>query len=330
VKNLSQRREEPSERQADQLVARIFENDGWNVQRMSAAPDRGADLVVRRRGVSYIVQVKAGPEGRADRLVPLWSQAWLEASALASSHGAAPLAIVVAPRIRPAVARQILDFAERYAPQAAAGVIGFDGLRRFRGEGLDGLDVDPPLLDGSSREAPAPSALFSDLNQWMLKVLLAPELPPDMLSAPREAYSNASQLAAAARVSVMSAYRFVQQLQMEGYLHESRAHLRLVRRRDLFQRWQAWSLRPPREMPMRLLLRGDVRKELGRILGSDQVCLALFAAADALGLGFVQGLPPHVYVPRLADARVAKWSRFCATIATPTSKRNMPKAGRSR
>ena len=51
----------------------------------------------------------------------------------------------------------------------------------------------------------------------MLKVLLAPEVPEELLSAPREQYRNASQLAEAAQVSVMSAFRFVQQLQVEGY-----------------------------------------------------------------------------------------------------------------
>ena len=28
-------------------------------------------------------------------------------------------------------------------------------------------------------------------------------------------------------------------------------------------------------------------------------CLGLFAAADALGLGFVRGTPPHIYLERL-------------------------------
>ena len=70
--------------------------------------------------------------------------------------------------------------------------------------------------------------LFSDLNQWMLKVLLAPEIPEHLLSAPRGEYRNASELAAAARVSKMSAHRFVQQLQERGYLEASSRRLVLV------------------------------------------------------------------------------------------------------
>ena len=52
----------------------------------------------------------------------------------------------------------------------------------------------------------------------MRKVLLAPELPDALLNAPRGQYRNASQLAGAAHVSVMSAFRLVQQLQEGGYL----------------------------------------------------------------------------------------------------------------
>jgi hypothetical protein len=46
----------------------------------------------------------------------------------------------------------------------------------------------------------------------MLKVLLAPLLPVDLLRAPRREYRNASEFAATAEVTVMSTFRFVRQL----------------------------------------------------------------------------------------------------------------------
>jgi len=145
----------------------------------------------------------------------------------------------------------------------------------------------------------------------MLKVLLAPEIPDELLSAPRGRYRNASQLARAANVSVMSAFRLVQQLQRDGYLHESDPYLNLVRREDLFRRWQAVAaLRPVNEIPMRFLLRGDPQAELRRILQSGRACLGLFAAADALNLGFVRGVPPYVYVQRLKPANMAAWKNI--------------------
>jgi len=294
------------EAEGEQLLRKAFEQAGWRVS--SPSPNRQGhrpDFIVRRPGASYAVELKAGAEGRTDRLVPLWSQACLQAARVAGEH--APLAVVAAPMIAPRVADHILKFAEQYAPDAAVGVMDFAGLRLFRGPHLESLNAEAPAEAALESHVPRePSHLFSDLNQWMLKVLLAPELPNELLSAPRGRYRNASQLARAAHVSVMSAFRFVQQLQRDGHLDASGSHLRLVRREELFRRWQAAALRRINEVPMRFLLRGsDVRVPLERMLDSGRACLALFAAADALGFGFVQGVPPHVYVRKLSPSSLS-------------------------
>jgi hypothetical protein len=46
------------------------------------------------------------------------------------------------------------------------------------------------------------------------------------------------------------------------------------------------------------------------MLDSGRACLALFAAADALGVGFVQGVPPYVYVRRLSPASLSAWKNL--------------------
>jgi hypothetical protein len=117
----------------------------------------------------------------------------------------------------------------------------------------------------------------------------------------------------------MSAFRFVQQLARDGYLDEGAPHLMLVRRKRLFEHWHAAALRSARELPMKLVLRGDITRELRRLLaGQPSVCLGLFAAADALGLGHVEGVPPYVYVERLASS-VSTWKAFrpCAAGEAP-------------
>jgi hypothetical protein len=295
------------EQHAEAILADLFAKAGWQVRRQTDPNSSRPDMVVRRGGASYAVEVKAAAEGRSDRLIPLWSQACLQATRAAGDHHP-PLAVVAAPRIALRMAEQVLNFAALYAPDAAAGVVDFAGLRLFRGPHLEGLDSDEAhqLSKPSSLRSEA-TDLFSDLNQWMLKVLLAPELPEKLLSAPRGRYRNASQLARAANVSVMSAFRFVNQLQRQGYLHESGPYLNLVRREDLFRRWQASATRRVKEAPMRYLLRKDPQVELRRMLRSGRACLALFAAAEALKLGFVRGVPPHVYVQRLSPASVAAW-----------------------
>jgi hypothetical protein len=299
---------------AEVLVADAFERAGWRVERRDPRSSRlSPDLRVSRRGIAYAVRIKAGPEGRPDRLVPLLAQAVIEAGRVAG-RSAVPLAVVAAPRIAPRAAAQIVRFADDYAPDAAFGVVDFEGLRLFKGPQLEALNAEPAHRPSARAGRPRPSApLFSDLNQWMLKVLLAPELPVSLLSAPRGRYRNASELARAARVSVMSAFRFVQQLQLHGYLHELAPFLRLVRRADLLERWQASAQRSGKELPARFVLPGGARAQLRRILGGGRACLALFAAADALKLGFVEGLPPYVYVQRFGRASLSDWKglRLC-------------------
>lgn len=310
---------EPSNRGrlAESRLAALFEGAGWLVRRHPNDP--GPDLVVRRKGIQYAVEVKSAPEGRGDRLVPLFAQAVLQA-AHGASQKTAPLAVVAAPRVSRRAAEQVMAFAERYAPEVAAGVMDFEGFAMFRGPQLEELNAEGKALPSSVRQSLRDSgALLSDLNQWMLKVLLAPELPDSLLSSPRGQYRNASQLARAANVSMMSAFRFVQLFEREGYLHESAPYLRLVRREDLFSRWQALSARSPREVAMRFLLPGDPQAQLRRMLASGRACLALFAAADALKLGFVSGVPPYVYVQRIQPANLAAWKnlRPCSAGESP-------------
>lgn len=258
----------------------------------------------------YSVEIKVAAEGRSDRLIPLWSQAYLQAVRAAGSSP--PLVVVAAPRIAPRAAEQVLRFAADHAPGIAAGVIDLEGLRMFRGQHLEGLDVIAPHAQPSGPPARSRRPdLFSDLNQWMLKVLLAPELPEQLLSAPRDRYRNSSLLAKAADVSVMSAFRFVQQLERDGYLDESLGYLNVVRREHLFRQWQIAAASKSGDVPMRLLVHRDARAWLQKALRDERrACLALFAAADALGFGFVHGIPPYLYIPKINRPNLSMWKNL--------------------
>lgn len=294
-------RAESADSRAMGLVAGLLEEAGWRVEMVSSPiPAGDAFLRASRGSESYAVEVQAASEGRSDRLLPLWALACLRARRI--EGGGRRLAVVVAPRVSATAAEQVLRFAEEYAPDMAVGIVDHAGLRRFRGPGLEALDV-PEGAESRPDAAipPVRGELFSDLNQWMLKVLLAPEVPESLLSAPRGRYRNAQQLADAAEVSPVSAYRLVRQLTEDGHLDRGGRHLRIVRREALFDAWRAAAVRRTREMPMRFLFGGDA----ARVAADDAACLGLFAAADALGLGFVHGVPPHVLVPRLDGDVVA-------------------------
>jgi len=303
-----------SERDYLDLLAGLFRQHGWRVKKGPKFADKEVDLVVARDNHRYIIELKAASEGRPDRLVPLLSQAILQvrAHAQAFPESAVPLAVVAAPVISSSAANSLVSFLSHFAPDVAIGILDREGFRHFVGPGLEKLNAAPARRAHRQKLPPPESAyLFSDLSQWMLKVLLAPLLPEDLLRAPRREYRNASELAAAAEVSAMSAFRFVRQLRQEGFLDERDGPLRLVRREELLRRWQAAHLRGAPELPLRWIIPRKSERPLPAALHSylvqpnvknepaPRACLGLFAAAESLGFGFVHGVPPYFYLESL-------------------------------
>jgi hypothetical protein len=306
--------------QFERIVAELFREDGWKVLQEPRDQNAAPDFLVSGRGKKLVVEFKRASEGRKDRVIPLLSQAVLEAvhySRVIPGHPI-PVALVGANRISDSVAEEAIQFLRERAPEVAIGVLDLEGLRLFAGHGLESLssarrlqsDLPPP-------KARAPQ-LFSDLNQWMLKVLLAPRIPELYLSAPRGRYQGPSQLSEAAGVSVMSAFRFVEEFSKEGFVESNSGVLQVVRLRELMNRWSAASQRRVLEIPMRWVLHrgGKALRSALRSYQSGQpmpssnfndqdssprarLCLGLFEAAEAFGIGFVHGVKPYLYLERL-------------------------------
>ena len=297
-----------------QILAGAFRKAGLRVKRPISTLDDGADLMFEKDGTKYLVQLKVSSEGRSDRLIPLLSQAILQAHAYAQQRGGAtPIAVVAARHIPASVASQIQEFAKRYAPEVGVGVIDAEGLRSFIGFGLEALDAKPSRRqDSEVARAPRRTDLFSDLNQWMLTVLIGQRLPDTLIAVPRDPVRNASQLAHIAGVSIMTASRFVNQLSERKFLHKRDDLLQIARVEELLDLWISANREPADEIPARWIIKKgpDQLKSTLReyaaphptgsiIKGVPRCCLALFAAADALGYGFVHGVPAHIYLESL-------------------------------
>lgn len=239
----------------ENLLAKALQKAGWQVKRSTESVEGGADIVARQGKKIYVFQLKASSESRKDRAIPLISQAILEAQRTAAhfSGRATPVAVLASSHVSDSLAEHVKDFALRNAPDVGVGIIDAGGFRRFAGHGLEVLNADRSRLIESLRKATPTGNLFSDLNQWMLKILLSRNIPDSLLSAPRGHYGNASQLADAAGVSTMSAFRFVRQLSEEGFL-DDRGELRLVRTEDLLERWLRASHSRIHETPARWIL----------------------------------------------------------------------------
>jgi hypothetical protein len=308
------------------LVADLFRKSGWRVVHEPREQDSAPDLIASRPGKKLIIEIKRASEGRRDRVIPLLSQAALDAAYYSRNldGNPIPVAIVGANHISNSVSEEAMEFVRKRAPEVAVGLVDLEGFRSFAGHGLENLSSE--RRSGNNLSLPKLRArapqLFSDLNQWMLKVLLAPRIPESYLSAPRGRYQGASQLAEAAGVSVMSAFRFVEQLSKEGFLDSGSDVLRVVRSKELMSRWLAASQRRVVEIPMRwvlhkgkktlvsavrsyesagLLHSSDVQKSESHLSSPrPRLCLGLFEAAEALGIGFVHGVKPYLYIERLS------------------------------
>jgi len=285
-------------------LAQLLENHGWAVELESRHGSISPDLIARKGKIRYAAELKYAREGRPDRVLPLLSQAILQSSRYARDGAMRPLAVIFVDQISPSLHRKVEQFHKHYAPDVAIGLVAEDGANYFAGPGLDALGAAPVRYRVASQPATPRQAtdLFSDLNQWMLKVLLAPELPQSMLRAPRQAYGTVTELADAAQVSAMSASRFLRRLREEGFLDEAAGSLRLVRRRELFRRWQSAAMRSSPELRMSYVVPGAGMKQLQKAASRPDACLGLFIAADFLQLGHVSGTTPCVYVRRLSSA----------------------------
>ncbi len=299
----------------EQILAGAFRKAGMRLKRRVSTVDPGPDLVFEKNGTRYLVQLKVSSEGRSDRLIPLLSQAILQARANAQQRGdGTPVAVVAARHIPASVAGQIQEFAKRYAPEVGVGVIDAEGLRSFIGFGLEALDAKPSRRhDSEVARAPRRPDLFSDLNQWMLKILIGQRLPETLITVPRDPVRNLSQLASVAGVSIMSASRFVNQLSERNFLHRRDDLLQIARIDELLDLWISANRDAADEIPARWIIKKgpDQMKSALRdyaaprspnrvIKSAPRCCLALFAAADALGYGFVYGVPAHIYMENLA------------------------------
>jgi hypothetical protein len=316
----------PKEAEFESLIADLFRRAGWKLLQQAPSHDRRADLVVDSGDRKYVIELKRSSEGRRDRLIPLLSQAILQVRAAKRRFPkpVVPLAVVAAGRVADSVAEQLKRFARQHAPDVAIGIIDMEGLRAFQGFGLDRFNAQRavPSSLGSFPQSHVPVHLFSDLNQWMLKVLLAPRIPKPLLSAPRERCWSAAQLGRAAGVSVMSASRFVRQLSGEGFLDIRRGGIGLVRVEELLERWRGASNKSVRQLSARWIIRGGenqfrsaLESYASRMLAKSsppngparqrrtnslpRICVGLFEAAKLLGVGFVRGVAPHLYLERV-------------------------------
>jgi hypothetical protein len=154
--------------------------------------------------------------------------------------------------------------------------------------------------------------LFSDLNQFMLKVVLGRYLPGELLHVQRGRIDGAAQLSKLAGTSLPSAWRFLSGLKDAGFVEESGGELEVVRRDDLLSAWLSALRRPPLEVRAAFsipvsepLLVLEPRVTAFHSAG-QRIAWGGFAAIARLGFQFVHGAPLHLYVDDLSEATLRR------------------------
>lgn len=306
----------------EERLEQTFRDAGWVVSRSD--PRKVCDFVVSNGTTQYAIDLKVAKEARRTLLQALFADSLLRARWSAQQlDNAKPLAVVGAPSISDALADDLHAYASKYGGNDAFGLIDAEGRLELFGSDLEHFHMGktPQRSRGTRRHASSFDA-FSDLNQWMLKVLLAKRLPQNLLSAPRSGIYNANRLKEAADVSAPSAFRFVKYLRSEGFLAAHGRSLELQHVDELLRRWSAAARRTlPFDQSMRWIFQPrDPMQKLDEVLSSYQariigtqaprVCLGLFIAADRLGFPFVRGVTPHIYAEQSLSGKLEDLGLF--------------------
>ncbi|RQT12663.1 helix-turn-helix domain-containing protein [Burkholderia contaminans] len=304
--------DEMPERHALLAFRKLFEEaDGWHVMDRGEQDHAGDVLLRSDRGHTFLAALKAFNDGRADRVTAAFAQMLLEARVHAKRQGMRPAILIWVRSASPALIRRLVEFHREYGDSEPFAVLSMDGTRyvRFPGFELD-KPSDAPIGFYRSSDGTRPRLVLSDLAQWMLKLMLAPDIaftsnPDDgdepWLGAENMRYGSATDLARAAGVSLMTATRLVNGLIEEGFL-ETRPFLKLVQRGKLARRWKAEYRTPALALPMKFLSEAAPDVQLRRLLQRQGGILGNFAAAEALGFGHVKGVTPTVWVHNLREA----------------------------
>lgn len=316
------------------LLKSAFQAAGWSVS-AEAGDELQVDLSVERNGQAFAVVLQVSPDrSRRSALRGRLADALLMARARGKELQAAPLAILFAPAISNRLAGDLAAYVQRVAPDMAWGLVDERGRFELHHEALNNIAPPEPVLEAlESPRSPEAHNPFSDLGQWLVKVLLAKHVPEPWLNAPRQPIHGISELAQAAGVSQPSASRLINALKAQGYVARRQRGFRVMRPDALLRAWQHASAAPVEHCFARRLLPGgdllaNLEKALARHAGhaakapaaskapqawhpipsgpiGQRACLSHFAACQALGLSIVRRAPVHLFSEDLSQAALA-------------------------
>lgn len=220
-------------------------------------------------------------------------------------------ALLLAPSVTMDAEQTLEDFVARYAPDRAWGYLDDSGAARvvIPELGLDErrrsviVEAKTARLDLSTHTASITTtrnqSLFTDLNQWLLKVMILNHAPDPYWDKPRVELSGPVDLSKVDWVDVSQgkAYQFAHTLREMGYLVWRRGTFRLVEVERLLHAWlEVARAERPHRVAVRSPLGDTVREVFGSAEERADYAYAGVLAAEVYGLRHVTSQLEEVYV----------------------------------
>ncbi|MFT5585783.1 MAG: hypothetical protein ACI9VR_003376 [Cognaticolwellia sp.] len=271
------------------------------------------DFELALDGVRLLVRVKSLRQARIDDLIGRLSTAVLEFRAAQGAADTTLVALVHVPKFGARSVAPIRAFMAQVAPETGWGL--FDD-RDGHVLVIPALGIDAQQR-GRRKPSPAPTPprrLFTDLNRWLLKLLLLSRSPPANFSLQTSGTPiHPSDWAELGDVSHQTAYTLAKELEKRSLLAHTDQGLQLLDPRKLVEEWlREEALYPAPRVWVRDALRG---RPVDEVFSGAPVAVGGFEAASRLGLLHVAGVGvPELHVrgpiePLLAERGLVQVER---------------------
>ena len=164
--------------------------------------------------------------------------------------------VVQVPKVTAAAVNTAREFFVAYGPTVQWMLLGDAGEKHVHAPALGVQEREFRSLPRKKDQEPTTRGqLFTDLNAWMLKILLLREAPANLWPGPRTHVGTASELARVAHVSTPHAHRFVRICEDMDFLRRSDEGFRIVRTSALMDLWfDAQRLASRKVVPVRWIM----------------------------------------------------------------------------
>lgn len=261
---------------------------------------RGAvDFVAHRPSGLVIGEVRQSGSASIDSVLGLLARGVLRSRNRVSTSSTTPLVLAIVPRVGARTERAVHQFMSENAADCGWALTDQTGATRIVIPSL-GIDVEERGVVNQPRwQKRGSTRLFSDLNRWMLKVLLLAHAPPNLWNGPRANISNATELHRVAMVSVAKAHQFCDAIEKSGFLVRGPGGLTVVRKKMLMETWfHNERARRTDLLAVRSIFdrTADLHEVLCRPGIAGDFAVSGFEACRLLGILHASVIRPEVYV----------------------------------